>query len=1050
MSVTCCDKEERTRLVSGAENVNGLEFVEIDYAQNQLIAKFFRQVGSPELLQFALYDTTSSAKTTLTMVRACPSGERISFYIDVDQQIEGRRYVLSVTSIVGDFVPTGFDPRFSEIEFTFNANVGSETDFVAAEEAQESSFPPPSINYLAKDYASFKQLILDRMAITMPAWQETHAADLGMTLVELLAFVADRISYEQDAIATEAYLGTSRKRTSVRRHARLVDYRMHEGCNSRAFLHLTAQGDSYFDPSDLLFTPELPRYLRLPAGALSYNQIPDEAWSSILAFEPIAAPLGDWRIKPEQIKDKQVLARRFATLQARLKSSSAKTLKHQAQNIDMSETVAQPEGLMDRIAGSFQLPNITLDRLCEVNAWLESVDLFNEAEIYGLLDEPLIRKVWHLPIPDRNRAIIDDILQAEISSAPLTSRIGLYEAHNEILFYTWDESECWLPKGATKATLSDCTVEAARPRDCSPSDRVKTERKLKNLKVGDWLLFEEVRGPRTYEEADANRTHRHFVRLTKVSFEKDPIHGDEKPIVEIEWDQEDALPFPLCLSSKLPPPECEVKSNISVARGNIVIVDHGRTIDRSELHTVTGDSRPMDCGSKWHPPATQVTIDPFRPQISDTDVTFSQPLMPALSAKRVLQQDTTLAVPAISLLAIPSADGQNPIRISPDLLESNNGRALANTLRNLRPEERYVLEDLLQSDEAYELSKLILQQDAVAADKQKRTLERLRQLLNRIRDELSWTPRFDLLSSGPQDRHFAVETDETRRATLRFGDGEHGQKLEIGTQFHATYRVGSGSRGNVGAEVIRRVIIRRNTAAGIVSVRNPMPAQGGTDPETLQQAKLLAPHAYRKNQPRALVADDYRALVEAKFAQDVQSARANKAAGGTFDWIDVAVDPFTSVRNTESLIKQVQEYLDSVRKIGHRVRVTLQRKVAVDLRMTVTLDTRYPLQPARQAIMQRLSNQTLPDGTPGFFHPDRLTFGQSVHSNELIKEVLRVPGVKDAQVTFLGRMQDAIPALAPSEWQEFQLTIDPMEIAQLDNSGSKDGGRLCLTLEGGR
>ncbi|MFO1063079.1 MAG: hypothetical protein U0892_04300 [Pirellulales bacterium] len=39
-----------------------------------------------------------------------------------------------------------------------------------------------------------------------------------MTLVELLAFVADRISYEQDAVATEAYLATARRRPSVRRH----------------------------------------------------------------------------------------------------------------------------------------------------------------------------------------------------------------------------------------------------------------------------------------------------------------------------------------------------------------------------------------------------------------------------------------------------------------------------------------------------------------------------------------------------------------------------------------------------------------------------------------------------------------------------------------------------------------------------------------------------------------------------------------------------------------------------------------------------------------
>ena len=55
---------------------------------------------------------------------------------------------------------------------------------------------------------------------------------MGVTLVELLAYVADELSYRQDAVATEAYLDTARSRVSLRRHARLVDYRMHDGCNA--------------------------------------------------------------------------------------------------------------------------------------------------------------------------------------------------------------------------------------------------------------------------------------------------------------------------------------------------------------------------------------------------------------------------------------------------------------------------------------------------------------------------------------------------------------------------------------------------------------------------------------------------------------------------------------------------------------------------------------------------------------------------------------------------------------------------------------------------
>src|SRR5207248_8256832 len=109
----------------------------------------------------------------------------------------------------------------------------------------------PEVNYLAKDYASFRQLILDRLALTMPDWQERHVPDIGIALVEVLAYVGDYLSYYQDAVATEAYLDTARQRISVRRHARLVDYLMHEGCNARAWVVIDTDTDTDLDPDEI-------------------------------------------------------------------------------------------------------------------------------------------------------------------------------------------------------------------------------------------------------------------------------------------------------------------------------------------------------------------------------------------------------------------------------------------------------------------------------------------------------------------------------------------------------------------------------------------------------------------------------------------------------------------------------------------------------------------------------------------------------------------------------------------------------------------------------
>src|SRR5581483_7878355 len=63
-----------------------------------------------------------------------------------------------------------------------------------------------------------------------------------------------------------------------------------------------------------------------------------------------------------------------------------------------------------------------------------------------------------------------------------------------------------------------------------------------------------------------------------------------------------------------------------------------------------------------------------------------------------------------------------------------------------------------------------------------------------------WTPLRDLLGTSGSDRNFVVEVESDGVAYLRFGDGEHGLAPDSGARFVATYRVGNGTAGNVGAE----------------------------------------------------------------------------------------------------------------------------------------------------------------------------------------------------------------------------------------------------------
>jgi len=175
---------------------------------------------------FATYRAADPQRDRILILRTDSSGDFSTY-----------RLVLEEPGSGGD-APTDFDPRLSSVEFSFKVECSSDFDCKQEVASPPDAFPRPPIDYLAKDYASFRRLIFDRMAALAPQWQERNPADQGVALVELMAYSADRLSYFQDAVATEAYLGTARRRTSVRRHARMVDYPMHEGSNARSWVHL--------------------------------------------------------------------------------------------------------------------------------------------------------------------------------------------------------------------------------------------------------------------------------------------------------------------------------------------------------------------------------------------------------------------------------------------------------------------------------------------------------------------------------------------------------------------------------------------------------------------------------------------------------------------------------------------------------------------------------------------------------------------------------------------------------------------------------------------
>ena len=119
------------------------------------------------------------------------------------------------------------DPLFDRLPFKFRPGCFSnECD-------PKPTFKPaplePAIDYLAKDYSSFLHTAIAAMMQRVPGWQDTSEADLDRVLLELFCVAADELSDYQDRVMNEAYLASARKRISLARHGRLLDYHIHQG-----------------------------------------------------------------------------------------------------------------------------------------------------------------------------------------------------------------------------------------------------------------------------------------------------------------------------------------------------------------------------------------------------------------------------------------------------------------------------------------------------------------------------------------------------------------------------------------------------------------------------------------------------------------------------------------------------------------------------------------------------------------------------------------------------------------------------------------------------
>jgi predicted phage baseplate assembly protein len=267
-----------------------------------------------------------------------------------------------------------------------------------------------------------------------------------------------------------------------------------------------------------------------------------------------------------------------------------------------------------------------------------------------------------------------------------------------------------------------------------------------------------------------------------------------------------------------------------------------------------------------------------------------------------------------------------------------------------------------------------------------------------------------------------------------------GREPAVGSSFTATYRMGNGPVGNVGATVLGRVVTNLD---GITNARNPLPATGGTAPEPIEQVRLYAPQAFR-TQERAVTEADY--AVTAQRHPDVQRAAATRRWTGSWYTMFVTIDRKGGRAVDEEFENDLRAFLERFRMAGYDLEVDAPLFVPLDIALTVCVAPDYFRSHVKQTLLETFSNTDLPDGRRGFFHPDNFTFGQPVYLSQIIAAAMRVPGVTWVRSTSFQRWgQDP-----RGELENGVITFGRLEIARLDNDPNEpENGRIEFEMKGG-
>ena len=277
-----------------------------------------------------------------------------------------------------------------------------------------------------------------------------------------------------------------------------------------------------------------------------------------------------------------------------------------------------------------------------------------------------------------------------------------------------------------------------------------------------------------------------------------------------------------------------------------------------------------------------------------------------------------------------------------------------------------------------------------------------------------------LLGRGPSERVYEHIVEPDGVSKVKFGDGDQGTRLSTGrNNVTANYRMGLGRAGNVGASSIRTLLDR---PVGLKSTTNPIPAQGGTDAESLDDARVNAPNVVRTF-GRIVSLRDFEDV--AREFSGVAKARASFEWDGEEQVAHLTVAGEDGAQITGDLYDRLVADLDARRDRNRRLSVVSYRPVYLLVDAVIVVDDAYVAEDVVSGCAGALIDH---------FAFENRDFGQAVHLSDVYAALQAVEGVVAADVDRLDLKPVDPAAPLPAAVTRDRIPIGPTEMAAIQRA----------------